>query len=57
MATDIQHVNSLYRTIDMTETKWEFDAPHFFDFSRVKDEPLDDETYFSMLTCFDIKDG
>jgi len=42
--------NPLSRTIDLTDTLWEYDAPRFFDFSRVHEYNLEDESdYFSMF--------
>jgi len=43
--TNIQ--NPLCRTIDLTETNWEYEAPQFFDFSRVNDEEIEEFDYFS----------
>jgi len=39
--------NPLSLTIDLTDTNWEYDAPHFFDFSRVDDEENLEFDYFS----------
>jgi len=45
--------NPLCRTIDLTDINWEYDAPQFFDFSRVDDkENIEESDYFSMLLCF-----
>jgi len=49
MAFKMNIRNPLCQTINMTETNWEYDAPQFFDFSRVHEEEKHEESdYFSM---------
>jgi len=44
--------NPLCLTIAMTDTDWEFDAPKFFDFSRVHDEEnVEEFDYFGTFLC------
>jgi len=46
--------NPLCRTVDLTQTRWEFEAPQFFDFSRVHEKETDVYDYFSMY-CVQLR--
>jgi len=37
-----------FRPITMTDPNFEYEAPHFFDFTRVHEENSDESDYFSM---------